>query len=102
MSNRTLNPSSIEPMLLAKTYTSFITDLNLVDDSSALLGSDKTGSAARRVRCTSGGVLAVYLLGAPTTKVLIELEAHGVEDLQLVKIGGSADGTTATKVTVFW
>lgn len=102
MSNRTLNPSSIEPALLAKTYTSFASDLDLVADSGTLLGGSKTGSPARRVRCTSGGIIAAYLVGAPTTKVLIELEAHAVEELQIVKIGGSADGTTATKLTVMW
>jgi len=102
MSNRTLNPSSIEPALLAKTYTSFLADLDLVADSGTLLGGSRTGAAARKVRCTSGGVIAAYLLGSPTTKVLIELEAHGVEELQLVKIGASGDGTTATKITVFW
>jgi hypothetical protein len=25
-----------------------------------------------------------------------------IDDVQLVKIGASADGTTATKITVYW
>lgn len=101
MSDRTLNSSSLAPALLAKTYTSFASELDLVADSTTLLGG-KTGEPCRRIRVVTAGDVACYFAGAPTTKVVISFAAGDVDDLQLVKIGTAADGTTSTKITVYW
>jgi hypothetical protein len=101
MSNRTLDSSSLQPALLGKTYTDFSSEVDLLADCYALTGN-KTKEPTRRIRVTSGDVVACYFALAPTTKVLVEYAENDVDDVQLVKIGSAADGTTATKITVYW
>lgn len=101
MSNRTLDSSSVQPSLLAKTYTSFAAEADLLADSTTLLGG-KQGEACRRIRVTGAGDVACYFAGAPATKVVITYAAGEVDDVQLVKIGTSGDGTTSAKITVYW
>lgn len=90
------DPKNLSPAVRAKTFTSFAADLNLLADANG--GSD----ACRRIRVASGGIVACYFKDDPTTKVLIEYVAGDVDDVNLSKIGASVDGTTATKITVYW
>lgn len=101
MSSRTPDSSSLSPALLAKRYTSFASEIDLYADCYTLTG-DKTKEPSRRIRVASGGIVACYFVGAPGTKVLINYQVGDVDDVQLVKIGTSADGTTATDVAVYW
>lgn len=101
MSTRTPDSSSLVPAVLGKTYSSFVADLDLLADCFTLTG-DKTKEPCRRIRAISAGVVACYFAGAPTTKVLITYLQGDIDDLQLVKIGSSADGTTVTGLTVYW
>lgn len=101
MSNRTPDSSSVQPALLGKTYTSFAAELDLVADCTTLLGG-KQGEPCRRIRVVTAGDVACYFVGAPTTKVVVTYADGDIDDVQLVKIGASADGTTATKITVYW
>ena len=100
MSNRTPDSSSVEPALLAKTYTSFGFDIDIVADGTALFG--KQIGPCRRIRVTGAGDVACYFAAAPTTKALITYPANAEDDVQLVKIGASGDGTTSAKITVYW
>ncbi len=102
MSNRTLDSSNIQPALLAKVYSSFASDIDLKADSGTLLGAGIAGEACRRIRVTGAGNLACYFAAAPTTKVVLTYAAGDIDDVQLVKIGNSADGTTATGLVVYW
>lgn len=90
------DPKSLSPATRAKVYTSFASDINLLTDA------DGGGDASRRIRVISGGIVACYFKDDPTTKVLIEYAAGDVDDVNLSKIGASGDGTTATKIGVYW
>lgn len=90
------DPQNLSPATRAKVYSSFAADINLLTDT------DGGGNACRRIRVISGGVVACYFRDAPATKVLLEYSAGDVDDVNLSKIGGSADGTTATKIGVYW
>jgi hypothetical protein len=102
MSNRTLDSSNVQPALLAKVYTSFASDIVMGTESATLLGSSGTGEPCRRIRVTGAGNLSCYFAAAPTTKVVLTYAAGDVDDVQLVKIGSAADGTTVSGVVVYW
>jgi hypothetical protein len=102
MSNRTLDSSNLQSALLAKVYSSFVDEIDLKADSGTLLGAGIAGEPCRRIRVTGAGNLACYFAGAPTTKVLLTYAVGDEDEVQLVKIGNAADGTTATGVVVYW
>lgn len=90
------DPKNLSSAIRAKVYTSFAADINLITDANG------GGDACRRIRVISGGVVACYFKDDPTTKVLLEYAAGDVDDVNLSKIGASGDGTTATKIEVYW
>ena len=102
MSNRTLDSSNLQAALLAKVYSSFVDEINLVTDSGTLLGAGITGEPCRRIRVTGAGNVACYFAGAPATKVILAYSAGAIDEVQLVKIGNAVDGTSATGIVVYW
>jgi hypothetical protein len=90
------DPASISPALRAKVYTTFTTDIDLI------AASGGGGAAARRIRAITAGVVGLYFKDDPTTLVLMEYQEGDVDDVQVSKIAKASDGTTVTKLGVYW
>ena len=90
------DPKSLSPALRAKVYTDFTTNIDL------LTASGGGGAACRRIRAITAGVVGLYFLDDPTTLVLMEYQEGDIDDVQVSKIARAADGTTVTKLGVYW
>jgi len=90
------DPNSLSPARRVKVYSDFSTDIDLLADADG--GSD----ACRRIRVIVGGDVAFYCKDDPTKKVVVTYNAGDVDDVQISKIAKSSDGTTSTKIAVYW
>lgn len=91
-----LDPNSLSPAKRVKVYSSFAADIDLIADS------DGGGDACRRIRVVTAGDVAFYCKDDPAKLVVVTYAAGDVDDVQISKIAKSSDGTTATKIAVYW
>lgn len=91
------NPESLASASRAKTFSSFGSDIDLVNDT-----TNGCGCAARRIRIqTKGsGVLVLRCASDSADTTFSNLQDGEVLDVQVTKI--VASGTSVSAINVFW
>lgn len=92
------SPNQIYASPLAKQYTSFGSDINLITEGTSLDAAATSG--CREIRVASSGNLALILSASPTAVTFTNLSAG--ERLPVNAVTIVASGTTVTDIQVLW